>query len=792
MKLIHTFICFYFLSTSLSFCEGLTVITHGFGSNVEKWVRGMRNAISTRVDMFSVYEVIVDDDLNITISSRVGNHPVESTTGEIVILLCWNAESGFRTSNKNIAEVFTPKLFQSDFIGEIGRPLVEFPIHLIGHSRGGSLVVEIARLLGVRGVWVDHVTTLDPHPLTGILGDDAPIAVFDNVVFAENYYQTLDNPKGQFAVNAYNRKLVTLAGGYSRSLTHPFDSNHSDVHLWYFGTIDTSASADNNDNKIITEKMRQDWWEPSEDRGANTGFYFSRIAGGTRPSQGIHLRHDGIAGRASIDRNGDQWPNVILTNNTPGSTWDVTPGVSLPIIYRYQDADSSVNIEFGLDMDRNPYNDSPIKTITAVTKSRNIDGPSQAFIQWVPTADDNGKYVFAKVNDEQTRTRYFYVNKKVNVGQFPDLYVAKFDVLQSQGKPGDTLEAEYEIVNGGDLASGVFAVQWYLSRDSTITTSDKVLDRAGFSRPGNSTTDTLPKSLRLPDLGDPIWSGSGTYYVGMIVDVDNAVQESNESNNRNRGLGLDLDSTEIIIDDNGLINVPGTSDLWLAGMPDGATASGGDRAPQQSPVEVMFIEILVGSNLKVSATGQTANGSNSSLDGPDGEAGNQRQSHESENGISGVISPIDSLIGVFLSEERPNSRPAPEMLNFGELSSRDYLRITPKIKQTFFIGDGLTSDGTEQLIIVPEGATRLFLGTMDGCCWGDNIGEFHVSIVAEVPPMVAIRMDNDKIVVEYTGVLQVTDSLDRPFVDVRDVSSPLILERNNLLSGMRFLRTREN
>src|SRR5437867_3772803 len=39
------------------------------------------------------------------------------------------------------------------------------------------------------------------------------------------------------------------------------------------------------------------------------------------------------------------------------------------------------------------------------------------------------------------------------------------------------------------------------------------------------------------------------------------------------------------------ISVPGTADLWLAGMPDGSTASFGDSAPGQSPVLVVGIPV---------------------------------------------------------------------------------------------------------------------------------------------------------------------------------------------------------
>ena len=118
-----------------------------------------------------------------------------------------------------------------------GRPLAELPLHLVGHSRGGSVVTEMARLLGAQGVWVDQVTTLDPRPVSAL--GDAAVTTYTNVLFADNFWQTMGDglivPNGQFVFGAYNRKLLDLNGGYS--------SSHSDVHLWYHGTIDLATPA---------------------------------------------------------------------------------------------------------------------------------------------------------------------------------------------------------------------------------------------------------------------------------------------------------------------------------------------------------------------------------------------------------------------------------------------------------------------------------------------------------------------------------------------------------------------
>ena len=132
----------------------------------------------------------------------------------------------------NIANAAAAALQDTNLLPELGgRALVELPLHLIGHSRGGSVVTEMARILGTQGIWVDQVTTLDPDPVS--LYHDAAITNYANVLFADNYWQNMGDgllvPNGQAVSGAYNRHLLNLDGGYS--------SSHSDTHLWYHGTI---------------------------------------------------------------------------------------------------------------------------------------------------------------------------------------------------------------------------------------------------------------------------------------------------------------------------------------------------------------------------------------------------------------------------------------------------------------------------------------------------------------------------------------------------------------------------
>ena len=185
--------------------------------------------------------------------------------------------------------------------------------------------------------------------------------------------------------------------------------------------------------------------------------------------------------------------------------------------------------------------------------------------------------------------------------------------------------------------------------------------------------------------------------------------------------------------------VLGTSDPWLAGMPNGATASSGDVAPAQSPAEMVDLQVSPGQFLIFSASGKVGHIATATRFGPEGDTSRVVVHREgAENGISSCRAPINSLVGVFLGPGLPSLTPAPVSLNFESQAARDYASLSPALKQVFFIGDGLTSTGSTQGIRVPPGATRLFLGPMDGFSWYDNVGAFIVTVTVVPVPQLSI------------------------------------------------------
>ena len=184
-----------------------------------------------------------------------------------------------------------------------------------------------------------------------------------------------------------------------------------------------------------------------------------------------------------------------------------------------------------------------------------------------------------------------------------------------------------------------------------------------------------------------------------------------------------------------VVTVPGTANPWLAGMPDGSTAWPADLAPANSPVLVSTVSLDSGALIFSGGTGGVFNIPGNCCDPLDGGVfqGQAFIDHEvgTENGTAAIRAPINSLLGVFLDDSQPSLLTAPAGLDF-EVIGLDFLSLAPMLRQVFFIGDGLTSGALSQQFVIPAGATRLYLGTMDGSEWANNVGAIDI-VVSPVP-----------------------------------------------------------
>jgi hypothetical protein len=107
--------------------------------------------------------------------------------------------------------------------------------------------------------------------------------------------------------------------------------------------------------------------------------------------------------------------------------------------------------------------------------------------------------------------------------------------LSQTGVPGGSLRlGPWTLRNRGNRSTssyGRYAINYYLSPDPVITREDRRLSgqerlEAGDLEPGQS--HTFPGDARV---GIPLDVTPGTYYFGILVDSDNQIPESDETNN---------------------------------------------------------------------------------------------------------------------------------------------------------------------------------------------------------------------------------------------------------------------
>jgi len=360
------------------------------------------------------------------------------TTGGILIVLDWSAVADHLSGGPSIQDVVAV-VVDKIVIGQNGeRPLAELPIHLIGHSRGGGLVAELAHQLGEQGVVVDQLTLLDPHPLTSADPQppfpvppviDTPLAIYENVVFADNYWQNYEYPKGQSISGAYHRLWGQMPGGYYDNTPAAAFPNHRNIYLMYQGTVNLDNPVDNGEASMDAAE-RLAWFNAYENSGDDTGFTYSRLDGGgdrgsaAAPVGGgdqirAGLNNDAAFGgggaRSSLAWSAAVWPNLaqldVLANSVVlgAGAHPVTIGTILQLHTVYLDYDSGSTVTLRVDADRNPYNGNGVADISSQAFAVTGGTYAQNTVDWDTSAMANGStvYVYAQVTDG-ARTRYLY------------------------------------------------------------------------------------------------------------------------------------------------------------------------------------------------------------------------------------------------------------------------------------------------------------------------------------------------------------------------------------------------
>lgn len=387
---------------SRTMLAGVTVMTHGLAGNITGWIKSAAAGINKRLDgQGSVYILKVTGDLlgrDTEIASfkrESGPDPRTSPVTEIIIKLDWTDIDSNLTSTEDVGEEVA-EFFMSSPGGGLP-PLASLPIQFIGHSRGASVGTAFAKELGRRGIWVDQLTTLDPHPVDAL--DDQEMKSWTNITFADNYWREGDSvsvePNGEH-----------VAGTYEGDLNDTVQKDHvGSVHMavtgYYHGTIDTSATS-NGDAKILNSWYGTTTSKPARDQ---TGYAFARLGGVARPVNGLSPVFGGSATRVDVGQKNSQWSNA---DDVQAIDRQTTIGERIRLRFRIQDRDTGSNVTMFLDRDRNPLNDNNARKVAARDYAES-DAVTTVRIDGSSSGVEPGKYyVYTKSTDAGGHVRYAY------------------------------------------------------------------------------------------------------------------------------------------------------------------------------------------------------------------------------------------------------------------------------------------------------------------------------------------------------------------------------------------------
>lgn len=386
---------------------GVTLVTHGFQLDGERpsWLSPMVNAVASRLASYG--ERYVEDWVADNSALSWARQPMvpwsarSTSSGEVQVSLDWSLPSnnfiGPSVDSTRVAQLTLDEMLDPATL------LAELPIQLIGHSRGGSVVAELARLLGHMGIWVEHATFLDPYPSQNA-HSDPDFEITENILFADNYHT--DN------VAWFLGLIPTLIHGVAHEGAANFDLtslslDHSEVQRYYHGTIDQSATS------LAGASISSSWYSGVLGPRNQFGFNLSRIGAGEdvwsrRASvdfgRGLLRAFGGSAtGRTSVAPIGAQWPNVAKVEFRQGSALSV--GYPLDVDFIYGDRDSASNVRLFIDLDDNPYNGNSWEVASTSLAQADMAAGS---LHINTTGINPGQYrVYAQITDGQ-HTRYAY------------------------------------------------------------------------------------------------------------------------------------------------------------------------------------------------------------------------------------------------------------------------------------------------------------------------------------------------------------------------------------------------
>ena len=129
-----------------------------------------------------------------------------------------------------------------------------------------------------------------------------------------------------------------------------------------------------------------------------------------------------------------------------------------------------------------------------------------------------------------------------------DLTSQSFNIAQSIIDQGQSLDLSFSVLNDGDEAVDPFSFDIVISKDGVIDENDLAIGNYIIPKglEAGESSGVRGYQYKTPPRTSSFWSDEdATYTVGLRLDPDSDVFESNEENNSNLGLGIDRDLVEV-------------------------------------------------------------------------------------------------------------------------------------------------------------------------------------------------------------------------------------------------------
>ncbi len=280
--------------SSASAQQVTTLIVHGYSLDQSKgpWVEAMADAMLARANTGGGAVCRYDQatgQWRLVSGTIDANHPIMLIARWLEDFDKQNVSVGYL---EGASDALYAALRDARFADGGGQPIAGFDLmngrnlHMLGHSRGGVVMSEIAKRFGSAGITVDHVTFMDPHPVNGTLdppfsnqdwGDPVPQR-WSNITFADNYWRA----DGGGLINGFDFDGIPIPTTLDVELDEgalnccAYGFAHSDTHLWYHGTVDLSPTPCDG-SECINATMRNSWWPNGF---TQVGYYYAQLGGG--------------------------------------------------------------------------------------------------------------------------------------------------------------------------------------------------------------------------------------------------------------------------------------------------------------------------------------------------------------------------------------------------------------------------------------------------------------------------------------------------------------------------------